>query len=171
MMVHLEPVPPRDLLLQRLDRLLAELDDPAAAGAEQVVVVLLRRERFISRESFPELPHPDQARVAQQFHGPIDRRGSDARVLFSDLVHDLLDAGVPAEREEDFGDLVALARHAPAAAAHVLLQPEFPSGRLLSWFSAPPHQSPPATATHSNTPRVNCSAFKVRRRAGHSTTL
>src|SRR5262249_41724316 len=95
----LEAVLPRDLVLERLDPVVLELDDGAAAGADEVVVVVPAQRRLVAGLPIAEVPRVGQTALVQQLHRPVDGGDRHPRVLLADLGPDLLHREVPAERE------------------------------------------------------------------------
>jgi len=73
-----------------------------------------------------ELPRLHQAGVHQQVQGPVDRRLADPGPAALDLLHDLLDARVPLQAEEDLGDPEAGHRDPPSPGSDVIDQAILP---------------------------------------------
>src|SRR5262249_13364912 len=128
--VQLHPVPAHDeaeeagdLLLEALQLVARELDDLAAALADDVVVVLLLLlDRFVARLAVVEVALGREAALLQELEGAIHRRVADARVHPLDRAVQLLDGEVALRPEEDPGDVVALRRRLEAALAQGLVE-------------------------------------------------
>src|SRR5574341_655721 len=65
-----------DFLLQALDVAVFELDDLAAVGADEMVMVTLVRDVIVLRLG-PEVARLREACVTEQIHGPVDRGQAD----------------------------------------------------------------------------------------------
>ena len=60
-----------------LEPLVLELDHPAAALADQMLVVGLGRHRLVALEPLAEVVRPDQAALDQHLERAVDRGGAD----------------------------------------------------------------------------------------------
>src|SRR4026209_2871560 len=70
----IEPEPARGRILQRLDLVVLELDDEAAAVADQMVVVRPPFGDLVQRLTGAEVARRRDAGLLQQLDGPVDRR-------------------------------------------------------------------------------------------------
>jgi len=70
-----------DFVLELLDGLVLELGDGAAAGADQMIMVLPFVYVLIPGLAVAELDLPCNPRFGKQLQGPVDRGVADARVL------------------------------------------------------------------------------------------
>ena len=68
-----------DDLLQLLDLLVAEFDDPAALQIDQVIVVVARH-FLIARAAVSEIVAGEDVGLFKQPHGAIDRGDADMRI-------------------------------------------------------------------------------------------
>lgn len=82
--VHLDPVPPvlEAVLIGQhrehtLQSLISELDHPAAAFADQMLVVRLSQHRLVSLEALTEFVGAHQAALHQEVECAIYRGGAD----------------------------------------------------------------------------------------------
>src|SRR5260221_6332685 len=98
--IKLEAVPDQliaelvgDDLLQLLDLLVAEFDDPAALQVDQVIVMVARH-LLIARAAVSEIVARENIGLFKQPHGPIDRGDADPRVDRGGPAVDLLDIGM-----------------------------------------------------------------------------
>ena len=121
---ELEAVGVRDLLLERLDLVVLELDDAVARGADQVVVVLVVAglRGLVLGGTVAEVVLVRDAGVHEQLHGPVDRRVADARVELPRLREQLVDGDVLLPGQERLEDRLPLSRQLEALAPHVVGQ-------------------------------------------------
>src|SRR5712692_799618 len=105
---HLEAVVAGDHVLQLLDALVLELDDPVAAGADQVIVVMAADGGLVPRLPVLEVARAGEACVGEDLHGAVHGRRADVLVARLHLGEQLLDAEVPAGGEEGVDDQVPL---------------------------------------------------------------
>src|SRR4051812_4101199 len=112
-----------DAILELLDALVLELDDVAAGGADQVIVVVPIEGGLVARLAAFEVPGGGEARVREDLHGPVDGGGADAGVALLGLVDQLVDREVTALGEEGVDDQVPLARGLEAAGRDPAGQP------------------------------------------------
>jgi len=103
-----EVVLTRNPVLGRLDGATLELDDLPAPRTHEVVVVLVFD--LVPGDSVVEVMLLGQARIAQELHGPVDRRVSDVRVLGTHGLIELVTRDVPLRIEEDLEDQISLLR-------------------------------------------------------------
>src|ERR1700730_7197702 len=108
----------RDGLLEPLDRFVLEFDDPAAALADEMVVMMLTGD-FVARLAFVEVPLIDQVAFLQQAQRTVDGSVADVRIDLLALSVEFLGTDMAVEREEDARDVIALAGRLEPA----LLQP------------------------------------------------
>src|SRR5207244_2944831 len=115
---------PLDPLLQTLELLARELDDLAAALADDVIVVLgLFLHRLVARLTGFEVALGGEAARLQQLERPIDGRVPDPRVHLPDRGVELFDREVSFGAEEDLRDVVSLGSRLEATLAQRLLEP------------------------------------------------
>src|SRR5262249_51301176 len=115
----LEPVLARHLVLQRLDAVVLELDDGAAPGADQVVVVVPADRRLVARLPVAEVARVGEPALVEQLHRPVHRGHRDPGILLAHLRPELLHRLVAAEREEGVDDQAPLSRALQAVLGHV----------------------------------------------------
>src|SRR5262249_48205961 len=115
----LEPVLARHLVLERRDAVVLELDDGAAAGTDEVVVVVPAHRRLVAGLPVPEVPRVGEAALVQQLHRPVDRCHRDPIVLLAHLRPELLHRLMAAEGEEGVDDQAPLPRGLQAVLGHV----------------------------------------------------
>src|SRR5262245_4326883 len=144
---HHEAEEAGDALLQLLELLAVELDDLAAALADDVVVVLLLRlGGLVARLAVVEMPLVRQATLLQQLERPVDGGVADARVHLLDGGVQLLDREVLSGPEEHLRDVVALRGRFEAPLAQRLLEEPHAGahhGGLLGGRAASALQQPP----------------------------
>ena len=102
-------VPRRDLFLQSFDGLVLELDDGAAGGADQVVVVFAGQYVFVSGLTVMKQDLPGQSRLGKKLQSAIDRGVTYAGMAGLYLQVQLFNAYVLMGREEDVEDDITLA--------------------------------------------------------------
>src|SRR5438552_6516021 len=99
-----------DVLLQFLDLLVAELDDPAALQIDQVIV--MRAGHFlVARASVAEIVPRQDVGLLEQPHRTIHRGDADARVDLGSAPIDLLDIGVIGRIRQHARDHTTLLSH------------------------------------------------------------
>ena len=91
MVVDLNPENILDRLLDRLDAWVAELDDFARIGHDDVVVLLVEIRFLIMRLVLAELVFADERAVEQEFDRVVQRRTAHAVVLVFHLDVEVLD--------------------------------------------------------------------------------
>src|ERR1700726_2711418 len=95
-------------LLEPLDRFVFEFDDPAAALADEVVVMMFAGD-FVARLTFVEVALVDQVAFLEQAQRAVDGGIADVRIDLLDLSVEFLGTDMAVEREEDARDVIALA--------------------------------------------------------------
>ena len=110
----------RDLLLQRLELLVDELDDLAGFDVDQVIVVRLRA-GLVTGAAIAEVVAVQDAGLFEQAHRAIHRRDRDARIDCRRTRVDLLDVGMIFGLGQDAGDHLALLGDAKALVGAKLL--------------------------------------------------
>jgi hypothetical protein len=108
----------RDRVLRVFDHLALELDDLAAARADQVIVVVVFD--LVARDPIPEVALLREAGLAEQLHRAIDGREADVGILFSERLEQVLARHVPVRREKDVENLIALLRVLEALGLEIL---------------------------------------------------
>src|SRR5262245_61768315 len=103
-----EAVALHDVLLRLLDHGALELDDPPAARAHQMVVVLLLD--LEAGEAVVEVTLARETGLAQQLHGAIDGRVADLRMTLAHPLVQLLARDVALHAEEHLEDRLTLSR-------------------------------------------------------------
>src|SRR4051812_17604549 len=98
----------RHAILQLLDALVLELDDVAARGADQVIVVVPVERGLVARLPALEVARAGEAGVGEDLHGAVDGGGADAGVPRRHLLEQLVDREMAVLREEGVDDQVAL---------------------------------------------------------------
>src|SRR5208282_2622120 len=98
----------RDDVLHALDRGVLELDDPAAALADEMIVMAFA-DRFVARLALVKMALVQQLAFLEQPQRPVDRRIADVRVDLLDLRVQFFGADMMPVLEEDARDVVALA--------------------------------------------------------------
>src|SRR5262249_34376583 len=81
----LESVLARHLVLERLDAVVLELDDGAAAGADEVVVVVPPDRRLVAGLPVAEVPRVGEPALVQKLHRPGHRGKRDPMILLAHL--------------------------------------------------------------------------------------
>jgi hypothetical protein len=76
-----ELVPAADLVLQPLDLVLHELENPAAPHADHVLVVFAAEDRLVECPAVAELVTPEQARPDEVRDRPVNRGARDAMAV------------------------------------------------------------------------------------------
>jgi hypothetical protein len=111
-----EPVLPRDALEAGLEVALAELDDPVAARADEVVMMLIRAQAIaeLSRPVAEDIDHP---LLAEAGKGPVDGGQADGGALCAHPLMELLGRHVVLLLEQLGQDRDALRRGAKAPPA------------------------------------------------------
>ena len=102
-------------LLEILDLVVLELDDPAATPADEVIVMRPSERRLIAGKPIAGIHPRRQTGLPQKLQSPVDRGRADAGVCFPYQPDDLLGAEVPLGSEEHIGDDAPLAREAQPA--------------------------------------------------------
>src|SRR5579862_197411 len=99
-----------DDLLQLLDLLVAELDNPAALQIDQVIVMIARH-FFIARAAVAEIVAGENIGLLEQPHRAVDRGDADPRVDHGGAAVDLLDIRVVGRIRQHPRDDAALLGH------------------------------------------------------------
>src|SRR6266702_5774778 len=138
-LVHLdeESVAVCHFSLKFFDGLVLELDDVAAAGADQMVVVLPLGHVLIPGLAVAKMDLIGDPRLGEQLQGAIDRGVADARVLGPQLQIELLDAHVALGGKEHIENNVPLAGRLEPLAGDELMEYFF----LCFFHRAPPIES------------------------------
>ena len=131
MVGHREAVLLRDLDLEALDLVIAELDDVTAVDADEVVVVVAVVGRLVARGAVAEAARLGQAAIDEELQGPVDGGLADVGVLGPDRGVELVDVRVARVREEGLGDGAPLAGHAQATLGEVGGEGRLPWGDLI----------------------------------------
>src|SRR5260370_643685 len=112
--VQLEAVPDQlvaefvgDDLLQLLDLLVAELNDPAALQIDQVIVMGARH-FLVARTAVAEIMAGENVGLFKQPHGAVDGGDADPRIERGSAAVDLLDIGVVDRLRQHLRDHAAL---------------------------------------------------------------
>jgi hypothetical protein len=126
-----EPVSRGDLVLERFDAGLEELDDPSALIADQVVVVVSGVEALVAVSGFADAELSDDACFDEELERPVDRGPGDLLVLGPEpneqfvcfdvfvLAEHLVEQGLPFGRELEAPPFQVLAEDLQLAAVHV----------------------------------------------------
>src|SRR5215469_13788496 len=117
----------RDDVLHALDRRVLELDDLAAALADEVIVMALA-DGFVARLTLVEMALVQQLAFLEQAQRAVDRRVADVRVDLLDLGVKFFGADVMAVLEEHARDVVALAGGLEPALLQAGVKGEHPLG-------------------------------------------
>src|SRR5581483_11998870 len=96
-----------DSLLEAFDVVVLELDDLAAALADEMIVMVIGN-GFVASLAVVEVAFLEQVAFAKQPQGPVDGRVADVGVAFLDLGVKLLGADMAADFEEHPRNIVAL---------------------------------------------------------------
>lgn len=99
---HLKTIFPRHVQLELLDVLVLELDDPAAYGANEVVVVAVGGAVLVPGKAVLEPTLIDHPRLRQELHRPVHRGVSDVGVRLLHAVVELFHVQVAARLDENF---------------------------------------------------------------------
>lgn len=100
-----------NLILQCLDPLVYKLEDGAAAGADEVVVVAtVELGEFVAGLAVHEVAALGESAVNEQLERAVDGGLAYLGVYFTHPGHELVDAQVALGAEEGLGHVVALAR-------------------------------------------------------------
>ena len=91
-----------------LQPLVGELHDPAAALANEVLVVRLGRHGLVPLEAFAEVMGPYQTTLDQEIEGTVDGGGSHPLSPLFQLPADRVDGEVFRRQEDDLGHQIAL---------------------------------------------------------------
>lgn len=110
------------IVLQLLDGLVLELDDGAAPGTDQVVVVLTFGHVLVAGLTVAELHLPGDARFREQLEGAVDRGVTNVRVLCPELEVQLLDAQVAVGGEEGIKNDIPLAGRLEPVLGDVIME-------------------------------------------------
>ncbi len=110
-----------DLILQEFDLVVAELHDGAAAGADEVVVVLFFA-GLVQRMAVSKPMGRRQPAFGEEFHGSVYRGQADLGVEGANALQKVFDAQMLAGLKEDFGDELSLARELQPVLGHIVLQ-------------------------------------------------
>src|SRR6185295_4436584 len=116
---NVESMPPRGRVLQHLDLVVLELDDEAAALADQVVVVGAPLGDLVKRLPRPKMVCLRDARFLEQLDRAVDRRQPDPRVLETRRRQQILQRHVAGRAQERIDDSFALMRRLEALALQV----------------------------------------------------
>ena len=110
MVVDDEAVGFGDTLLKVLDFSIDEFDDGAAAGADEVVVVLVGvgAHPLVAGVAVAKLAHLGKSAQRQQLHGSVDGGLAYARIFTADSLQQFVDRKVAVGSEERLGNQVAL---------------------------------------------------------------
>ena len=108
-----------DVVLQRLDARLLELDDLPAVDADEVIVVRGIVSKFVSREPVAKVALVGHSAFREQFERAVNGGVPHARILSAHLSEQLFDAHVVVHREERLDDDVALIGRTQTALAHI----------------------------------------------------
>ena len=123
-------MPLGDLVLQRLDAGLEELDDPAALIADQVVMMVAGVEALVAVAGLADAELSDDPGLDEELECPVDRRPGDLFVLGSEpykqfvrfdvfvLAEDLVEEGLPLGGELEASPFQVLAEDLELAAVH-----------------------------------------------------
>ena len=123
-------MPLGDLVLQRLDARLEELDDLAALIADQVVVVVAGVQTLVAVPGLADPELPDDAGFDEELERPVDRGPGDLLVLGPEpneqfvcfdvfvLAEHLVEQGLPFGRELEAPPFQVLAKNLELAAVH-----------------------------------------------------
>ena len=103
-----ELVLPRHSFLELLYLVVLKLDDPAAAGADQMVMMFFGCDILKTRNAILETPLMGQTRRAQQFKRPVYGCIADTPVGLTEQEVEFLGAHVTPGRYKDLEDPVAL---------------------------------------------------------------
>lgn len=113
-----------DLVLQRFDTWLFELDDHAARHADEVVVVgRCIIGQFVPTQTISETPFGSDAAFREQLQRAIHRRVTDAFVARAYFTEQIFDGRVGRNFEERVNDQTSLSRRAQALFQHVGVKP------------------------------------------------
>ena len=113
-----------------LEPLVLELDHAAAALADQVLVVGLRRHRLVALEPLAEVVRAHQAALDQHLERAVDGGGADVLAALLERAADAFDRGMVVGEEDDLGDEVALAGDGLAVLAEIAAE-ALEEGRAL----------------------------------------
>ena len=114
-----EPEPARGRILQLLDLVVLELDDEAAAVADQMVVVGPPFGDLVQRLTGTEVARRRDAGLLEQLDRPVDRRQADARMLAPRRRQQILQRDVPRRTQKRVDDRLALLRRLEPLALQV----------------------------------------------------
>src|SRR5215470_9859050 len=113
-----------DPLLQALELLARELDDLAAALADDVVVMLgLLLDRLVAGLAIVEVPLGGETTLLHQLERPVDGRVPHPRVHLPDRLVELLDREMPLRGEEHLRDVIPLRGRLETPFPQRLLEP------------------------------------------------
>src|SRR5712692_1893391 len=112
----------RHQFLERLDSIVFELDDPAALGADQMVVMMAPERSLVARLAIAKVAGVSQSTFAQQLHRPIYRGHRDLGILLANLGPHILYRQVPPHGEEPLQDQRSLTGVLQTALGHVAIQ-------------------------------------------------
>ena len=90
-----ESVTGGNLDLELFNVFVFELGNGAAAGADQVVMVLSFRHMLVAGLTVTELDFPGNARLGEELESTVYRRIADTRVLCPELQIELFEAHMP----------------------------------------------------------------------------
>ena len=103
-----EVITVRNLFLGLFDHLALEFDDRTALQAHEMIVVLVLH--FVPNGAIIKLPFFGKTRFHEEFHGAIDRRVANARMVLPNPLIDILARRVPLGLQEGIEDRVPLPR-------------------------------------------------------------
>jgi hypothetical protein len=126
-----EPVTLGDFSLKILDGIVMEFRNGAAAGADQMVVVLPFSYVFVAGLTVAELDFPGYPRFGKELQGSIDRGIADVRMLRPEPQIELFDAHVPLGGKKRIKDDIPLTGGLESLAGNELLKNHF-----LGFFQA-----------------------------------
>lgn len=102
-----------------IQTLIAEFNDAAAHGADQVLVVRLVARRLEAAESLAEVALDDESGAHHYVERAIDRCGSDRGTARPELALDLVGRDVAVAAQDDLGNGLPLRRHGQVMVAQV----------------------------------------------------
>lgn len=92
-----------------LQPFVGKLDDPAAALADEMLMITLRDRRLVALESLTELMGPDQAAFHEEVERTVDGGHSHPLTVAFQLAANPLDGEVILGKEHDLGNEIPLA--------------------------------------------------------------
>lgn len=111
-----------------LQSFIAELGDPAADDAEQVLVVRYAARRLEALESLSEIPFYHEPATYQKLQGAIDGRRASSGALLTQLATNVFSRQVAVRLEHSPGNRQALGRDRQAVIAQVGPEQVLPFG-------------------------------------------